>query len=208
MSHEDLATLPVPATYEEAEAILQKVAAGTADLIWANLSTKEAEALLRSLAGESLPPRLRTGSPGWTIRCPWFLRRVRWGHAGSEIDYEIDRDWDKQEAREASRSPPHLSIKTLLSLLETAPDAIVVIDPSGVIVLVNAQTENMFGYDRRDLVGKKVETLVPLHNRDRHVQQRREFFQSPRSARWVAGCHYSVCARTAASSPSRSPQST
>ena len=180
MSNEDLATLPVPATYEEADAILQKLATGTADLIWANLSKKEAEALMRSLAGESLAPPTEDGTPRLDHSAPVVSSPGRTGTKPvPKSTDQIDLAWDKQEAREAPRSPPHLSIKTLLSLLETAPDAIVVIDPSGVIVLVNGQTEKMFGYDRLDLVGKKVEILVPLRNRSRHVQQRREFFQSP-----------------------------
>ena len=111
------------------------------------------------------------------------------GHAGSEMrrTKSIRTGTSKRHAKRVGPRP-HLSIKTLLSLLETAPDAIVVIDPSGVIVLVDAETENMFGYDRLDLVGKKVETLVPLHNRDRHVQQRRPRLSNLRgSAPWGSG---------------------
>jgi PAS domain S-box-containing protein len=87
----------------------------------------------------------------------------------------------RSEAEHFETDPvlPRLSEKTLLDVLETAPDAIVVIDRRGAIVLVNAQTEKMFGYDRRDLLGKKVEILVPIRNRDRHVQQRRTYFHTP-----------------------------
>ena len=53
-------------------------------------------------------------------------------------------------------------------LLEAAPDAIVIVDGRGRIVLVNAQTETLFGYSRDDLLGQPVELLVPERFRDRH----------------------------------------
>src|SRR5690348_16303881 len=46
-------------------------------------------------------------------------------------------------------------------LLESAPDAIVIVDPDGRIVIVNSQAEKLFGYDRRDMLGRKVEMIVP-----------------------------------------------
>jgi hypothetical protein len=47
------------------------------------------------------------------------------------------------------------------SLLEAVPDALVGMDQKGVIRFVNRQTELLFGYDRDDLIGRPVETLVP-----------------------------------------------
>jgi PAS domain S-box-containing protein len=75
---------------------------------------------------------------------------------------------------------PHLSETTLLGVLETAPDAIVVINPQGTIVLVNAQTEKMFSYARAELLGQRIEILVPDRHQGRHVAHRREFFRAPR----------------------------
>jgi PAS domain S-box-containing protein len=57
-------------------------------------------------------------------------------------------------------------------LLEAAPDAIVIVDGRGRIVLVNAQTETLFGYSRDDLLGQPVELLVPERFRDRHGEHR------------------------------------
>jgi diguanylate cyclase (GGDEF)-like protein/PAS domain S-box-containing protein len=57
-------------------------------------------------------------------------------------------------------------------LLEAASDAMVGVDQSGVIQFVNRQTESLFGYDRADLVGQSIETLVPESFRKLHQVQR------------------------------------
>ncbi len=66
-------------------------------------------------------------------------------------------------------------------LVEAAPDAMVIVDGAGVITLVNAQTETLFGHPRERLVGQQVEVLVPRRFRDRHPAHRRGYAQSPRT---------------------------
>lgn len=65
------------------------------------------------------------------------------------------------------------------ALLQSAPDAIVVVDENGIIKIVNQRTESMFGYQAHELIGQPLEILIPQALRRQHIQNRKIYFRHP-----------------------------
>ncbi len=72
-------------------------------------------------------------------------------------------------------------------VVEWSPSAMVMIDQSGSIVLVNIKTEQLFGYRRKELIGQSVEILVPERYREQHRHFRKGYFNSPQPRPMGAG---------------------
>src|SRR6186713_2511008 len=64
-------------------------------------------------------------------------------------------------------------------VLESAPDAIIIADADGRIVLVNSQTEKIFAYSKEELEGHPVEVLMPTRFRTNHIGYRRGYADHP-----------------------------
>ncbi|HSL23656.1 MAG TPA: ATP-binding protein [Vicinamibacterales bacterium] len=73
------------------------------------------------------------------------------------------------------------------ALLEAAPDAMLIVEPAGRIVLANAQAERMFGYERHELIGREIEILVPPRYRPSHVAHRAVYGASAHARPMGAG---------------------
>jgi len=98
----------------------------------------------------------------------WVLRRDVSGRPQAILESNRDITQRKQEEGK------------FRNLLEAAPDAIVIVNGSGRIELVNAQTEKLFGYSREEMIGQPVEMLIPPRFRGQHAGHRHGYYQSPR----------------------------
>ena len=92
----------------------------------------------------------------------------------------VNRELQQQNAERELAVQKLKENETLFrSLLESAPDAMVIVDSEGIITLVNSQTEKMFGYEREALLGQPVERLVPAALKERHQHHRALFSKNP-----------------------------
>jgi PAS domain S-box-containing protein len=112
--------------------------------------------------------RRRNGNP-LSVFSRWALRTDCAGNPVSILESNSDITQLQQEETK------------FRNLLEAAPDAMVIADGQGEIVLVNAETERLFGYRREELIGQQVEILVPEQFRGRHPQHRQGYTAHPRT---------------------------
>jgi len=160
------------------------------------------EELLGQLVEMLIPERFHGKHPGYRTS---FFAHPRARSMGAGLELNARRKNGTEFPVEISLSPLEtedgmLAMSTIRDitdrkkaeqkfkdLLEAAPDAMVIVNRDGVIVLVNSQTVKLFGWKREDLLGKPIEILVPERFRAKHPDHRSNFFTTPRARSMGAG---------------------
>jgi signal transduction histidine kinase len=105
--------------------------------------------LVKGVAAEEIVEAIRRATRGQASLSSGLIRGV-----AGELASEAGKRREGEEALERSEA-------RFGALLESAPDGVVIADEQGTIVLVNAQTERLFGYRREELYGQPIETVLP-----------------------------------------------
>lgn len=160
-------------SYQQAEAVLQQLGVVGLDEWFKDISIPNAETILQQLNR----PRAAAAAE---LREPPIPQTV--AKADRVAALPNRSDLADQRDTEGTGQP---GMKLVLAedkfrgLLEAAPDAMVIVNQRGVIVLVNSQTEKLFRYRREELIGQAVEILVPERFRGRHIDDRNGYFVKP-----------------------------
>ncbi len=160
------------------------------------------EALLGQSVDVLVPERFRGGHP--RQRAAFFERPASRAMGEGRKLFAVRRD-GREFPVEIGLSPVQTEAGTLVLstiiditkrrrleqrvrlVVEAAPNAMLMVDHEGRILMVNQQTEQMFGYDREELINQTIELLVPQRFRDEHPRHRKRFFEQPSSRAMGAG---------------------
>lgn len=115
---------------------------------------------------------------GSAISVQLTSRPVRNADGSTAYRLTMIEDMTAQEVAESKRQA---ELQRFRLVVEAAPNAMIVSDGNGVIKLVNAQTEALFGYTREELLGQSVEMLLPVALRAGHARLRRMFAAMPKA---------------------------
>ena len=142
---------------------------------------------VREVLGEAVyatfKPFIHKALAGQYTSYEGYVSHASFGRRYLHIDYIPHRDKDGKvdgfysvirnltELKEAEEK--------FRTLVETSPQAIVIHDAKGKIVIVNAEAEHIFGYRRKELIGQPVEILMPARFRQKHVGERQAYMRKP-----------------------------
>ena len=158
---------------------LSRLAEGKMDVVLLDLSLPDSYGLetldkLQACA-DTVPVVVLTGLDDESMA----VRAVRRGAQDYLVKGRLDSDLLARTIRYSIERKQ--AEKQFRALLESTPDAHVIVNSAGTIVRVNGQTENLFGYARQELVGQSIELLVPERFRATHTNHRAHFFAHPQA---------------------------
>ena len=166
---------------------------------------ERARAVGRSLGELLLAPSRREEAHKWldearsigATACETTLRRADESEASANLAIRFVRDgaagfegymvsaWEERERGSVRQAV--IQDQRVLSMIEVAPDAMVVVDADGLIASVNGMTETLFGYPRKELLGCSVDVLVPERFRGSHPAARAGYARDPHPRPMGAG---------------------
>ena len=93
-----------------------------------------------------------------------------------------------RDISEKHRTEEELEKQSLVSsIVESAPDAVVMVSDDAIVLLFNAQAEKLFGYSREEMLGQPIDNLIPMPQRSSHAAHRRGFTEHPQTRAMGSG---------------------
>ncbi|HLA50792.1 MAG TPA: histidine kinase dimerization/phosphoacceptor domain -containing protein, partial [Thermodesulfobacteriota bacterium] len=114
-------------------------------------------------------------------------RTIQLETANKRLENEIAVRRELEERMRLDAHKIELAELKFRGLVEFAPDSIIIIDKKGNIALFNSQAQKMFGYNKDELIGRPLETLIPERFREIHVSHRKDYYANPRVRPMASG---------------------
>ncbi|MCC7448960.1 MAG: PAS domain S-box protein [Anaerolineae bacterium] len=97
------------------------------------------------------------------------------------ITRRVLREWGYLADRRKAQADLRRNEEQFRRMLEAASEGILLVDQAGQVTLVNRQFEQIFGYDRHEILGQPIEVLLPEANRAIHINERNQYMQNPQA---------------------------
>ena len=111
----------------------------------------------------------------------------------AELFRELEETKSKVQELDSCRTEFEKARDKYEKLLDSTPDAMLFVNTQNQIILVNAQFEKIFGYTQEEIIGKKLDILVPDRYKKNHSKMVRKFFEQPKVR--AMGSHFEIYAR-------------